>query len=355
MTIQRGGVEWPGASFDAGPFFADLDDSIEHRFTLQNRGDEPVRIREIRTSCTCTEATLSTDELGPGEHAELRLVAEVPRIGRDNRVFCTLETDHPTHPLWTYELHYRSYPRIGVEGHALDLGTLEPGTGGTSGLHGATWVDAYAPVGESSLSLRVDPLDGPLRPRIEGPIEEEQIEGGAVLRRRYRLVVELLPGESRRDGAHAVGVTIRSGEEHARNVSVTWRQTSALEVTPNAVFFGSLGAGADATRTVTIRSRDGRAFRLRPPSDDHESSGWATVALSDCAEPSTEHEVSLGLDSAALSGKRAASGEAIIQTDHPDCPEIRVPWSAFSSQGRDADLSESGMNETTTSTSRRTR
>ncbi|WP_158633349.1 DUF1573 domain-containing protein [Tautonia sociabilis] len=168
---------------------------VEHTFVVKNTTGAPVKVRRLRTTCTCTTATLSDYELAPGEHTELRLVADVPRVNRDNLIGCTVETDSAAHPLWESVLRFRSYGRIGVERTTLNLGTIEARATPGDGAEGVAWAEAFAPGDEAPPRLRLAPLNGPVRARLEGPIEQNRIEAGAVQRVRDRRHVTQEPDD----------------------------------------------------------------------------------------------------------------------------------------------------------------
>ncbi len=54
-----------------GVLYVEDHKTVDHRFTLQNAGDQPLLIRDIKTSCGCTQAEISSREIPPGETATL--------------------------------------------------------------------------------------------------------------------------------------------------------------------------------------------------------------------------------------------------------------------------------------------
>ena len=50
-----------------------LGETAEHTFRLQNVGDQPLSIGDLRSSCGCALLFLSDRDLAPHETAELRL------------------------------------------------------------------------------------------------------------------------------------------------------------------------------------------------------------------------------------------------------------------------------------------
>ncbi len=53
---------------------------IEHTFTIENRGDEPLIITRVLRSCSCMKAHISKRPIDVGERRELRVVYEVHKM-----------------------------------------------------------------------------------------------------------------------------------------------------------------------------------------------------------------------------------------------------------------------------------
>ncbi len=49
-------------------------------FTVTNRGDEPLVIERVVTSCSCTKASISRKPLAPGESREMKVTYEVRKM-----------------------------------------------------------------------------------------------------------------------------------------------------------------------------------------------------------------------------------------------------------------------------------
>ncbi len=53
---------------------------LRHRFTIENRGDEPLIITNIVASCSCMKHSISRKPIAPGESRELRLTYELKKM-----------------------------------------------------------------------------------------------------------------------------------------------------------------------------------------------------------------------------------------------------------------------------------
>ena len=92
-------------SYDFGEVPADR--VSEARFTVTNAGTAPLIIESISTSCGCTQATISSDTILPGESAQLDVTFD-PQVhpGVTGPMFrlVYLATNDPTHPEAEIEL-----------------------------------------------------------------------------------------------------------------------------------------------------------------------------------------------------------------------------------------------------------
>lgn len=58
-------------------------DSVSHKFVIKNVGGQDLKIEQVRTTCGCTTATLSTQQVPPGGQVELS--ATLSLVGRRGR------------------------------------------------------------------------------------------------------------------------------------------------------------------------------------------------------------------------------------------------------------------------------
>lgn len=74
-------------------------------FKYENKGDKPVKIKSVRTSCGCTVASLKKDEVGPGEKGEITATFSIGgRTGLQHKGVA-VETDDPKQPSLNLQLN----------------------------------------------------------------------------------------------------------------------------------------------------------------------------------------------------------------------------------------------------------
>lgn len=328
---RRGEVEQ--RTYDAGAYFADEAGKISHTFKILNRKDYVINVNEITRSCSCTGVALDSRRLAPGGSAELKMTVNPNRALGRWQVLCTLATDDPGEPNRTYLLAYRTYPRARFDAGGLNLGVVSgdgPGAEAGGPRH-TTWFEIYEPAGG-----RPDTIDGfeappPLALEHDRVPVIDSLEGGAIRRSRYRLGVRHAPGATGggTSGVHSATITGRSALGRVATVTATWSVSLPVEVSPNPVSFGLVGAADGPVRkTIAVRSADGTSFRLLTI----DGGAGVSVGRAGKAEggvtPASSHVVDLVLTDAPP-GKRFLSGKVRISTDHPKVPHFDVAWSAI--------------------------
>ena len=79
-------------------------DKVQYVFRFQNAGDELLEIGQLRTSCGCTAALLSTRRVDPGTIGELEVVFESQGFRGEIQKNVTFETNDPLHQSVTFSL-----------------------------------------------------------------------------------------------------------------------------------------------------------------------------------------------------------------------------------------------------------
>jgi hypothetical protein len=67
---------------------------VEHTFTFANKGNAPLEIKNVRTSCGCTAALLSSKIIEPGKDGTIKVELDTKnRIGKQNRTVTIVSND----------------------------------------------------------------------------------------------------------------------------------------------------------------------------------------------------------------------------------------------------------------------
>ncbi|MGA0333839.1 MAG: DUF1573 domain-containing protein [Kiritimatiellia bacterium] len=94
---------------------------VEHVFLIENRGDDVLKISEIRSTCGCTTPGEKTMVILAGEQKELRVVMDLKgRSGPQNQQV-TLFTNDPEQRSFDLRISGEAVPEIRVEPRTLNL------------------------------------------------------------------------------------------------------------------------------------------------------------------------------------------------------------------------------------------
>lgn len=316
-------------SFDAGAVFVDSTREVRHAFEVRNPLSRPLRITEVRKSCTCTEATLGTHVLQPGESTWLEMKVDVKPILEAWNVGCTLITDDRDRPEWNRNLRFRTYPRLRFERDTIHLGEREQAAEGVAPhqqLRKSVWLELYEHRDQPTDPIASIEARKPLRVVEEGLSSVRELENGAVRQTRRRIEVELGPTDEQGSGTYVERVLGRTASGVTANLTAAWSVKSALLVSPPRVSFGlTTRETLPKRRTVVVEAVNGPAFQLRLM--DWED-GLVHLEGSPIPNASTRHELTLILK-ALPDQRRFATGRVTLGSDHPQFPKIEIAWSAI--------------------------
>lgn len=95
-SVARGELAWEKTALELHPPLGAA--TAVGNFQYVNKGDKPVHINGVRTSCGCTVATLKKNDVAPGEKGEITATFNIgDRTGTQVKTI-TVETDDPKQP-----------------------------------------------------------------------------------------------------------------------------------------------------------------------------------------------------------------------------------------------------------------
>jgi Protein of unknown function (DUF1573) len=321
----------PGAVFDAGQILCEETPKIEHQFNVVNTTGRSVTIQGERHSCDCTQVRYDRERLAAGDSMPLTMVVRVPGGHAVMKPSCTLQTDNPDFPEWTYEIQFESFPQISFAPERIELGTTElmqAGLPGSMGVRADGSIEYCTRDGQAAPPLPVITAPEGLKAEVGLPAVERV--GPKLKKYRYPLRVAH-DGSPERAGRHSPLLWARFGELSPRSATIAWRVTAPIEFAPAQIHFGVVGPDEpDRRQTVTLRSTNGEPFRV--VEFDGVVAGASVHLPGESALPtapyaSHELEVEFALDPNI--NARSASGTIRVWTDHPALPAVELPWSAF--------------------------
>lgn len=101
---------------------------VDHIFTVKNRGDEPLAISQIRSSCGCTAATISAKTIPPGKSGEIKVTFDSANFAGQVTKTVHLDSNDPRTPSAVLTLNGSITELIAATPRTLNLGSLKAGS-----------------------------------------------------------------------------------------------------------------------------------------------------------------------------------------------------------------------------------
>jgi hypothetical protein len=98
-----------GLSYDFGEIFRG--EKVTYSFRFRNAGDEILQISNVRSSCGCTAAMLSSSRIAPGDTGELQATFDSTQFSGAVTKTISLDSNDPQQP----ELNFSLYGQIKTE------------------------------------------------------------------------------------------------------------------------------------------------------------------------------------------------------------------------------------------------
>jgi len=321
----------PGATFDAGAVFYETTPRVTHTFRLLNTTGRPVRVEEIRKSCTCTEATFDRNSVAPGESVNLTMVVQAQPTFREWNVSSSLVTDDPVDPFWTCYLRFRTYPQAQFERPVVDLGRVKT-TSTDLGDGMTTYFEIFEPAqGERRPRSDFD-LSYPPTLIVERGAEPavDLLDSGRVRRLRYPIHLGVASATARQltTGAQTACLVARTAAGLNLSTTATWTSHTPILAAPSNLSFGIVRVdGERVSRKLVLRANDGQPFRILSVTSDSPTVSLG-VSPDVMKQPATSHTVELAYHRGAPS-PQFPGGQIVVQTDRPEMPTLQLPWSAI--------------------------
>lgn len=103
-------------------------EKVDHLFAIKNRGDEPLTINQIRSSCGCTAATLSAKTISPGKSGDVKVTFDSTNFAGQVTKTVYLDSNDPRNPSTVLTMQGKVSEIIAVNPRTLNLGSLPAGT-----------------------------------------------------------------------------------------------------------------------------------------------------------------------------------------------------------------------------------
>lgn len=110
-------------AFDFGPI--QQGKKVEHIFTIKNRGDTPLAIKNVRPSCGCTAVSTTTSLIPPGKTAGIKASFNSANFSGAIHKTVSVDTNDPKTPATTLILKGTVVEEIQITPKQLNLGQIK--------------------------------------------------------------------------------------------------------------------------------------------------------------------------------------------------------------------------------------
>lgn len=313
-----GRFELQRTEHDFGRVLDDVKQSTTFRF--YNRGDKPLKIKNIQASCGCTVPELDQTVFEPGDGAELTVEFDPSnRIG-DQRNTVMIETSDPDNPRTTLMLRGFVRPVVSFEPALVQLGEVLLQEGKSVTIH-AVSVDEDFEVTRATVTsgehLSVEVL------------EAEEFEDERFGETLYRVPLRVTLAPEAPSGQVRGGISVRTNHSAARirNLRVFGEVVGDIHVVPNRVNLGLLPPERPFQRQVRVVSRTGKDFEIRSVRVDGDELGDIEYDVRPMEE-GKKNAYMVRIRGTAPDEVRAYRGRLVIETDDKEQPRVLADYTA---------------------------
>ncbi|MGO9454220.1 MAG: DUF1573 domain-containing protein [Candidatus Binataceae bacterium] len=282
---------------------------VNHVFKIKNAGQGVLVIRGMKTSCGCTAAKPTKNNLEPGEETDISVGFDTHfQKGRQVRTI-TAYTNDPDTPQAVMTMQGDVKQQVAATPAQVAFGTVRKGTDATQEVTIDDLTDQkgfkVGPVSNSNPAIKVTQ-----EPRKDG-------KPGATLK------VELLP--SMEPGTFDDSVKVITNRVPVQ-IDVFGTVTGDLSLDPAQVSFGIVPKGQDVVRIMKLTNAGPKDVKVL----DISSSAPSVFASAEAVKPGREYKIMVTLRRGTPDGQ--LRGQLAIKTDDPEQSTIEVPFYAIVGQ-----------------------
>ena len=145
---------------------------VDHVFMLKNAGTSPLSIQQIRPSCGCTAATISSKTIQPGETGEIKTTFNSANFSGNIHKTIVVETNDPKTPSSTLVMKGLVSTSVQLNPKQLNFGQVKAGNPATLTL---------SVVNRSQKGLKITGVSTPM-PQVAVKAEKLSLKPGETTR-----------------------------------------------------------------------------------------------------------------------------------------------------------------------------
>lgn len=281
-------------------------------FRFENRGQAPLTIREIASSCSCTNATVSQKVTPPGATGDIHVQIRRSQLGPGSAKLI-IYSDDPMNPKLELKCQWHGIARLQFDQTTIDFGDVLPGA------------TVEREVGLTFQDQKRYPKCRPVE--IVCPPELQVTPGRAAV------LNEPLPGESRylvvlsasRQlglGRGAIRFRFQDCFKDEFTIPVSWTVRSRIQATPQQLYLDAGRPGVTLRKKVVITATDPDVLEIQSATLRPEQAG--TITLTRISETCQNVEVTVSL----TTEPQTLNGTIVLECLRPVRETVEIPWSA---------------------------
>lgn len=262
-------MSFPVMSHDFGTISDDA--KAEYTFKFTNTGKGVLRIASTKGSCSCTVPAPSKREFAPGESGELRVIFDPKGKAGDQHQTVTVNTNDAETPVISLQIsamvvpQVMVTPRVGHFGEVAkdDVAEIELTVIGRKSDFAVTGVELSDPeLFEAKFSETYEAeLAHDSEALLAEGVETEAREPEMV--RECKIKITMKPGQDIGLIRNKTIVIMTNDEKNpSMTVELMAQHAGDILLTPKRITLGSIPAGGEFHREVTIRSLSGKPFKV---------------------------------------------------------------------------------------------
>jgi hypothetical protein len=290
--------------------------TVTHLFRFTNQGQGDLRIEQVKTSCGCTAAVISSQVIPAGGEGAISATFDTHRFFGEKAKTITVYSNDPIQPRTTLTLQGEIVVEVAAMPPQLYLGRVRKG----QNVAGEVEV-----LYDANKALDLTKVENS-HPAVSVQVEELEKDG----KKGKRLVVTLAEGVPLGPLNDQIIVTTTSEKRPTLTIPVFGSIEGDLLVLPPQISFGVLRKGETKIKEVRIQNRGPnpvKILRVQPPSAD------ITAKLTAIKE-GEEYRLAVRVKEAPAAGR--IQGEVQVYTDHPKEKILTVPLYGVVTDSRQA-------------------
>ncbi|CAG0975560.1 hypothetical protein PHYC_01481 [Phycisphaerales bacterium] len=318
VPSQGGKVVFADLTHDFG-IISD-DKTVEFEYKFKNEGTGPLTIVKTQGSCGCTVPALAKLEYAPGEEGAIKIQFNPNHKRGPQHTTVTVSTNDDSSRNVVLNVKSDVRPMVTVDPQVVSMGEVPKGKGKTmtvtvtSRKKDLTVVGAQATIASAAAKAL---------PGVEAEVNGEQVW-------QYPIEVSVLPTAP--VGQVVGNIAVRTNEDgRVVNFTVQGEVIGDVAVNPPRVQLAALTPGQVMSATATLKSRNGKAFKVLKVEEAPANNAAPVFKTLDVKEDTNTTPVSymITLAGQAPTNGGAVSGSIIVSTDLSDEPQIKVPYYGF--------------------------